>query len=91
MAAEQVSSPLDEAFPDEERATENAANGVNGDVDEDEDDVQTGSRRQKAGDGAGAQEAEEEADDLFGDDDGSELGELDKPGYVGTARTHWNF
>lgn len=82
MAAAEVSSPLDEAFPDEEHVESNGANGVNGDLDEDEDDVQTGSRRQKADDGAETQQDEEEADDLFGDDDGSELGELDKPGYV---------
>lgn len=82
MAEDQVSSPPDEEFPDEERALNNTTNGV-GDLDGDENDVQTGSRRQKAGDGAGAQEIEEEADDLFGDEDGSDLGELDQPGYVG--------
>lgn len=80
MAAEQVSSPLDDAFPNEDSAADNVTNGLTGDVDEDEDDVQTGSRRRKAGDGAEAQDADENADDLFGDDDGSELGSLGKPG-----------
>lgn len=87
MAAEQVSSPLDEAFPNEERVAENITNGTNGDLDEDEDDVQTGSRRHKSGDGAVAQDADEEADDLFGDDDDGELGDLDGPGYVESSPT----
>lgn len=87
MATEEASSPPNETFPNEARTEENIANGINGDVDEDEDDVQTGSRRQKAGDGAIGQDADEEADDLFGDDDDGELGDLNGPGYVGHSHT----
>lgn len=73
MATEEVSSPLDDINPGEEQVQNGEANVVNGDLEEDEDDVQTGSRRQKAGDGVGAQQEDEEADDLFGDEDGSDL------------------
>ncbi|SMQ47026.1 unnamed protein product [Zymoseptoria tritici ST99CH_3D7] len=61
--AEASSPPLSEAFPDEE-----ATNGVNGHAEEedDEDDVQPKSRRQKPGNGGDAQP---ELDDLFGDEE----------------------
>lgn len=87
---EQASSPLEEASPNEERLEGNSVTGTGGGMDE-EDDVQTGSRRHKVGDAAMAQEAEEEADDLFGDDDDGDMGDLGQPGYVWHAHTRRKF